>query len=129
MLMWNKRVVEKLHYTVGAYSVSSSGVWKMALTGCFLVCISQIIRKRTNLLVKLKEGINIWEVPWCVAGDFNAVHFPTERVGAYRLTLAMTEFSDYIGYTNLVYFPLIKVLSEALIIRTILQGQNLHTVF
>lgn len=129
MLMWNKRVVEKLHYTVGAYSVSSSGVWKMALTGCFLLCISQIIRKRTNLLVKLKEGINIWEVPWCVAGDFNAVHFPTERVGAYRLTLAMTEFSDYIGYTNLVYFPLIKVLSEALIIRTILQGQNLHTVF
>lgn len=129
MLMWNKRVVEKLHYTVGAYSVSSSGVWKMALTGCFLVCISQIIRKRTNLLVKLKEGVNIWEVPWCVAGDFNAVHFPTERVGAYRLTLAMTEFSDYIGYTNLVYFPLIKVLSEALIIRTILQGQNLHTVF
>lgn len=129
MLMWNKRVVEKLHYTVGAYSVSSSGVWQMALTGCFLVCISQIIRKRTNLLVKLKEGINIWEVPWCVAGDFNAVHFPTERVGAYRLTLAMTEFSDYIGYTNLVYFPLIKVLSEALIIRTILQGQNLHTVF
>lgn len=129
MLMWNKRVVEKLHYTVGVYSVSSSGVWKMALTGCFLVCISQIIRKRTNLLVKLKEGINIWEVPWCVAGDFNAVHFPTERVGAYRLTLAMTEFSDYIGYTNLVYFPLIKVLSEALIIRTILQGQNLHTVF
>lgn len=129
MLMWNKRVVEKLHYTVGAYSVSSSGVWKMALTGCFLVCISQIIRKRTNLLVKLKEGINIWEVPWCVAGDFNAVHFPTERVGAYRLTLAMTEFSDYIGYTNLVYFPLIKVLSKALIIRTILRGQNLHTVF
>ena len=129
MLMWNKRVVEKLHYTVGAYSLSYSGVWKMALTECFLVCIAQIIRKRTNLLVELKEGMNIWEVPRCVAGDFNAVHFPSERVGAYRLTLAMTEFLDYIGYTNLVYFPLIKVLSEGLTIRTSLQGQNLHTVF
>ena len=28
-----------------------------------------------------------WRLPWCCFGDFNIVHFPSERKGEARLTL------------------------------------------
>ena len=34
----------------------------------------------------------LWEVPWCYIGDFNIVHFPSERLGGSRLTTAMKNF-------------------------------------
>lgn len=41
-----------------------------------------------------------------MAGDFNTVHYPHERVGVDRLTVAMMEFSDFIDEMNLIDFHL-----------------------
>ncbi len=72
MLMWDKRVVEKLDCTIGVSclfrSVEDGFDW--VLSGMYA---QMTIRKRDNLWVELKEGMNRWEVPWYVAGDFNVV--------------------------------------------------------
>ena len=46
-----------------------------------------------------------WRIPWCCFGDFNIVHFPSERRGETRLTLAM-EISEFIKDLNLIDLPL-----------------------
>lgn len=54
-------------------------------------------------------GIKRGEVPvegdLCVAGDFNVIHYPSERLGCDRFTLAMHEFSDVIKGLNLIDLP------------------------
>ena len=47
-----------------------------------------------------------WRIPWCCFGDFNIVHFPNERRGETRLTLAMEKFSEFIKDLNLIDLPL-----------------------
>ena len=37
-----------------------------------------------------------WELLWCVEGDFNAVHYPTERLGVETITTALQELLDLI---------------------------------
>ena len=44
----------------------------------------------------------LWEVPWCYIGDFNIVHFPSERLGGSRLTSAMENFSEFIEELSLI---------------------------
>ena len=40
--------------------------------------------------------MNLWEVAWCIGGDFNAIRYPSERVGAARSSSPMGEFSSFI---------------------------------
>ena len=47
-----------------------------------------------------------WRIPRCCLGDFNVVHFPSERRGETRLTLAMEKFSEFIEDLNLIDLPL-----------------------
>ncbi|KAL4619783.1 hypothetical protein ACB092_06G105200 [Castanea dentata] len=47
-----------------------------------------------------------WGVPWCCFGDFNIVHFPSERRGETHMTLAMEKFSELIEDLNLIGLPL-----------------------
>uniref|UniRef100_A0A2N9H040 Uncharacterized protein n=1 Tax=Fagus sylvatica TaxID=28930 RepID=A0A2N9H040_FAGSY len=47
-----------------------------------------------------------WEVPWVLGGDFNVVHFPSERVDSDTSSPAMHDFSDFISVNGLVDLPL-----------------------
>jgi hypothetical protein len=48
-----------------------------------------------------------WGLPWCVAGDFNVVRFPSKDSGTAAFSAAMMEFSDFISDLDLVDIPLL----------------------
>ncbi len=50
---------------------------------------------------------NWWEAPWCVGGDFNVIHFPTERLGTESYTQAMLNFSEFVSTHGLIDTPLL----------------------
>ena len=108
ILLWDKRVVERLDSVVKTFSisclwkgVSDSFVW--VGTGLYGPCTDVL---RSELWEELKEVQQTWASPWCVFGDFNVVRFPSERLGCNRLTSHMLDFSDFIEASHLVDLPL-----------------------
>jgi endonuclease/exonuclease/phosphatase family metal-dependent hydrolase len=59
-----------------------------------------------DLWAELAGLMSWWEMPWCIGGDFNVVHFPSERSSGAGYSAAMEEFSDFIFMNNLVDLPL-----------------------
>ena len=106
--MWDNRVVEKLDAVVHDFSVSY--LWKSVSDG--LVWVGTGLYGPTNDLLRqelweeLRAVQGLWSHPWCVFGDFNAVHFPSEWLGCSRLSSQMTDFSDFVEASNLVDLPL-----------------------
>lgn len=47
-----------------------------------------------------------WKLPWCIAGDFNIVRFPSEKWRGGSLTRQMKCFSDFVEGHELVDYPL-----------------------
>lgn len=43
-----------------------------------------------------------WSGAWCIGGDWNAVRYPSERLGSTQFTLDMQEFFDWIDFHLLV---------------------------
>ncbi|WJZ95377.1 hypothetical protein VitviT2T_014152 [Vitis vinifera] len=48
----------------------------------------------------------LWNEPWCVAGDFNMIRFPSERSRGGRLTQGMRRFSEVVEELELRDLPL-----------------------
>uniref|UniRef100_A0A2N9J584 UBC core domain-containing protein n=1 Tax=Fagus sylvatica TaxID=28930 RepID=A0A2N9J584_FAGSY len=77
LIMWDKRVVEKLDVVVGSFSISC--YWR-----------------------GLVDGFD-----WVCSGVYGPQSDEGERLGCSRLTPAMTEFSDWIDSSSLVDLPLV----------------------
>jgi len=108
LLMWDRRVVEKLEVCIGRYTVACSfrnigdnDSW--AFGGVYG---PNDDRDRRDLWVELDGLMSCWDLPWCIGGDFNVVRFPSERSGNASFSAAMEEFSDFIFMHNLVDLPL-----------------------
>ena len=77
VLMWDKRVVEKVEDAVGSFSVSckfknveDQNVWMF--TGVY----GPNVDGDRGLMWDELAGIRSWwDVPWCLGGDFNVVWF------------------------------------------------------
>ena len=108
ILMWDKRIVEKLDVLVGRFSVSC--VWRGVCDGFTWVGTGlygpTCDVARQALWVELRDIRHKWSFPWCIFGDFNVIRFPSERLRCRRLTPPMIEFSDFIEDLNLVDLPL-----------------------
>ena len=108
ILMWDKRIVEKLDVLVGRFSVSC--VWREVCDGFTWVGTGlygpTCDVARQALWVELRDIRHKWSFPWCIFGDFNVIRFPSERLRCRRLTPPMIEFSDFIEDLNLVDLPL-----------------------
>ena len=108
LLMWDRRVVEKIEEAVGHFSISCrfknvSDQFEWAFTGIYGPNLN---RKRQFMWEELAGLISWWNLPWCLGGDFNVIHFPSERLGAGRFTRCMNDFLDFISHHGLMDNPL-----------------------
>jgi exonuclease III len=98
LLMWDRRVVEKIDEAVGLFSVSCkfrciSDQYEWAFSGVYG---PQSNRDRRVMWDELSGLATWWGTPWCVGGDFNVIRFPSERSGAEHFTPGMNDFSEFI---------------------------------
>ena len=88
LLMWDRRTLEKVEFMVGKFSVSVR--WQGLGYGFIWACSRVYSPNDNNLRGQMWDELigiqQLWEVPWCYIGDFNIVHFPSERLGGSRLT-------------------------------------------
>lgn len=107
LIMWDKRVVEKIDVCVGNFTLAISFrnvvdrfVW--AFAGVYGPNSDS---DRRLLWDELAGILSWWSLPWCIGGDFNVTRFPSERSGEGSLS-AMRDFSDFIFDQGLLDFPL-----------------------
>uniref|UniRef100_A0A2N9IF49 CCHC-type domain-containing protein n=1 Tax=Fagus sylvatica TaxID=28930 RepID=A0A2N9IF49_FAGSY len=103
LMMWDRRVVEKMDSAVGQYSISCKfrnvlDQTDWAFSGVYGPNIN---RERDIMWEELAGVASWWGVPWVIGGDFNVVRFPSERLGATHFTPAMHGFSDFISSCGL----------------------------
>ena len=108
LLMWDRRVVEKIEEAVGFFSISCrfknvSDQFEWAFTGIY----GPNLNRNRQFMWEELAGLNSWwNLPWCLGGDFNVIRFPSERLGAGRFTRCMYDFSDFISLHGLMDNPL-----------------------
>ena len=108
LLLWDNRILENLEVERGGYSISirfrncvDGFTW--IFSGVYGPVISS---EKEDFWEELSAIRGLWEDPWCLGGDFNAVRFPEERRNSLRLTTEMRRFSEVIGELGLKELPL-----------------------
>ena len=92
LLLWDKRVLERLEVEVGSFV---SGLYSL-LKG----------RERRELWEELAAIKGLWNEPWYIAGNFNLMQFPRETSNGRQMSTAMREFSSFIDEFKLIDPPL-----------------------
>ena len=108
LLIWDKRVFEKLDVMVGQFSVSVllRGVVDDFVWACTGVYGPNDNGQRSTLCEELSQVRARWPMAWCLVGDFNIIRYPSERFGCESFSPTMFAFSDFIENNSLVDLPL-----------------------
>ena len=108
LLVWDKRVFEKVDCAVGRFSVNVlfKGVVDDFVWACSGVYGPNEDSQRGALWEELSRMHSRWNTAWCVFGDFNIIRYPSERFGCEAFSPAMFAFSDFIEANYLVDLPL-----------------------
>ena len=108
LLVWDKRVFEKMDVIVGQFSVNVllRGVVDDFVWACSGVYGSNEDSQQSFLWEELLQVRARWSMAWCLVGDFNIIRYPSERLGCELFSPAMFAFSDFIESNSLVDLPL-----------------------
>jgi hypothetical protein len=110
LLMWGRRVVEKIEERVGRYVVACA--FRCVMTD-FDWAFAGVYGPnddgdRRGLWDELAGLMNIWEMPWCMGGILTLFGLHAkEGGGEARSSQAMVEFSEFIFYQGLMDIPLV----------------------
>ena len=108
LLIWDKRVFEKLDVMVGQFFVNVllRGVVDDFVWACTGVYGPNGNGQWSTLWEELSQVRARWPMAWCIVGDFNIIKFPSKRIGCESFSPAMFAFSDFIENNSLVDLPL-----------------------
>ena len=108
LMMWDRRVLERLEIMMGSFSVSIrwQGVGDGFIWACSRVYGPNDNMARVQMWDELVGIQQYWNVSWCCIWGFNIVHFSSERLGNSRLTPAMELFLEFIEDLILIDLPL-----------------------
>jgi hypothetical protein len=109
LLMWDRKVAEKKEECLGCYfmacslqNVGDNFIW------VFGGVYGPNDKVERRVLWEELAGLRTrWVVPWCFGGDFNIVHFPSERSNDSSYSSGMMDFSDFISARGLMDVPLV----------------------
>jgi exonuclease III len=108
LLMWDRRVVSKIDVCLGSYvaaccfkNVEDGLVW--AFTGVYGPNRDNL---RRRLWEELAGLMSLWDMPWCIGGDFNVTLYHNERCSSARRRWAVADFADFIAEQGLLNLPL-----------------------
>ena len=98
LLMWDRRVVSKIDVCLGSYvaaccfrNVEDGLVW--AFAGVYGPNRDNLRRRLWGELVGI---LSLWDMPWCIGGDFDVTLYHSERSGGARRRRAVATFADFI---------------------------------
>ncbi|XP_035541166.1 uncharacterized protein LOC118344500 isoform X2 [Juglans regia] len=107
--MWDNRVVKMVEDCIGVFLVACvlrnlEDGWTWALASVYGPNRDP---DRYLLWDEVSGFYSLWELPWCICGDFNIICFPSEREGLSSMTTAMEDFSQLIFDLELLDLPLV----------------------
>jgi hypothetical protein len=108
LLMWDRRVVSKVDVCQGNFVAACSfrnvdDGMEWAFAGVYG---PNRDANRRQLWEELAGLMCIWELPWCIGGDFNVTLFHNERSGGVRRRRAVAAFADFTAEMGLMDLPL-----------------------
>jgi hypothetical protein len=108
LLMWDRRVVSKVDACQGNYVAACSfrnvdDGMEWAFAGVYGPTRDALRRLMWEELAGLKF---LWELPWCIGGDFNVTLFHNERSGRVCRRRAVADFADFAAEMGLMDLPL-----------------------
>ena len=108
LIMWDKRVLEKMEAMVGTFLVLVK--WQGVVDGFIWACSGVYGPNNNNEKGQMWDELVIiqqyWGVLWCSFGDLNILRFPSERSDGTCITPAMERFFEFIEDLNLIDLPL-----------------------
>lgn len=108
LVAWNTNSVEMIDSRIGEFSVGvlfRDKAENREVTFAGVYGPSDPVGSE-RLWGELSGIMAIWNVLWCIGGDFSVVCFSSERIGASRITSQMSSFNGFIDDHGLVYLSL-----------------------
>jgi hypothetical protein len=108
LLIWDRRVVSKIDAWMGKFvaacsfkNVEDGLVW--AFVGVYGPNSNNF---RRFLLQELVGLMSLWDMPWCIVGDFNVTLFHNERSGGASMRRVVMDFAEFTVDQGLMDPPL-----------------------
>jgi hypothetical protein len=108
LLMWDRRVVDKIDCCLGSFVVACH--FRNVEDGLVWAFAGVYGPNRDNLRRRLWEELagvmSLWDVPWCIGGDFNVTLFLDERLRGTAHRSAVADFADFVSEQGLMDLPM-----------------------